>query len=220
MASNYKQKYLEYKKRLQSVRSLYQKPVIRTYSLLVFTFAAISILAFTAIKPTVKTIAGLVKEIKDKRVASGKLTKKIESLSEAQIAYRRIENQLDNLEKAVPKRPNFANLVWEVEYLAFQNNIELTSLQIGKVVLLEEDLEKENTSQNPKGTPVKISLSLTIQGKYSDIKSFSNQLENLKRIIQVNKIHFSSEKVRQEEVLKFSLKAEAFYLMEGKFDKS
>lgn len=220
MVSNYKQKYLEYKKRLQSVRGLYQKPVIRTYSLLVFTFATISILAFTAIKPTVRTIAGLVKEIKDKRVVSGKLTKKIESLSEAQIAYRRIENQLNSLEKAIPKKPDFANLVWEVEYLAFQNNLELTSLQIGKVTLLGEDLEKESASQNSKGTPVKISLSLTIQGKYSDIKSFSDQMEDLKRIIQINEIHFSSEKVRREEVLGFSLKAEAFYLMEGTFDKS
>ncbi|MBU0618955.1 type 4a pilus biogenesis protein PilO [Patescibacteria group bacterium] len=220
MALDYHQGYVRYRNQFKTLRELYQKPIVRTYSLLVLTLLTVSFLGLTAIKPTLTTIAQLIKEIEDKRIVTQQLTKKIESLSQAQIEFQRIRPKLDGLDQAIPKQPAFANLVWEIEYLAAKHQVNLIDFQIGKVVLLGED--KVQNLDNSDQQAVKITLALNLGGEFNNLRQFVNDLENLQRIIQVAEVNFSTDSKKKDETepLELSLVTEAFYLREGTDDQT
>lgn len=207
---------LDYKKHLNSLRSLYQKPVVRSYTNLVLTLLTLAFLAITAIRPTLKTVGGLYKEIKDKREVSAKMTKKISSLSQAQINYERIKPQLQNLEKTIPQQPQFAQLVWQIEYLAVENQVKLDTFQVGKAVLMSQ--QSKNKTKDKVDS---ISIDLSAIGKYPDLKNFSKDLEQLKRIVNVKQIDLTEPKKTKSndtqqttnslKNLQISLQAQVFY---------
>lgn len=198
------------------MRSLYQKPVVRSYTNLVLTLLTLAFLAITAIRPTLKTVGGLYKEIKDKREVSAKMTKKISSLSQAQINYERIKPQLQNLEKTIPQQPQFAQLVWQIEYLAVENQVKLDTFQVGKAVLMSQ--QSKNKTKDKVDS---ISIDLSAIGKYPDLKNFSKDLEQLKRIVNVKQIDLTEPKKTKSndtqqttnslKNLQISLQAQVFY---------
>lgn len=216
MAFDYRQEYSRYRQRVSGLKALYQKPIVRTYSLLVLTFLTISFLGVTAIKPTLITIAQLVKEIEDKRATSQQLTKKIESLSQAQIEYQRIKPKLQGLNRAVPSRPEFAELVWQIEYLAAKHQLNLLGFQVGTVTLLGEDKVQNLDDSKLPGT--KFTFNLNLNGEFENLQQFTDDLEDLQRIIQVAEVNFSTDikKSKQKDLgsLELTLVTESFYLQE------
>lgn len=203
---DYKEGYRRYRKYHRNLQMFYRKPPVRDVTFLVLSLLTAAFFSFFAIKPSFKTIGGLIKEIEDKRMASEKLAQKINALSVAQGEYALIQSDLPKVYNVLPKKADFPKLAKQIEYLTGENNSSITALQIQGTRLFGEEKKKLS--------PLEFNLNIT--GEYKDLKKFLGDLESLDRIITVDGLTFSKKKRKKEAEAKFSLfltiKAKGYYL--------
>ena len=203
MAFNYKTEYNRYKRYYQAVGEMTAKPKNRAYTTVVLTFLAISLFAWYAVLPTIRTILYLRREIADKLIVNKKMEEKIAALIEAQAAYQGLKQKLPLLTEAVPKNPDVLILVAQLKNIATQNSASLSAIQIPTVPLFldteplpltESSTKTPNKSaQNvPTEKPytgarrVDVPISITVNGSYASILSFLEDVRMLRRIVGIN----------------------------------
>ena len=202
---DYKEGYRHYRRYYRNLRTLYKKPPMRDFTFLVLSLLTAAFFAFFAIKPSLKTIGELVKEIKDKRMASEKLEEKINALSLAQREYASVQPDLPKIYAVLPKKSDFSLLAKQIEWLAQKNQTTLLNLRFSETSLFGEE-QKEL---------VPLEFSLNFGGEYKNFKGFLADLEKLDRIVTVETFGFSKKKLGGEEVefpLYLELTAQGYYL--------
>lgn len=216
MAINLGSSHHQYQRYFTSITALYQKKQYRVYASLILSLFAIAFFAFFAIRPTVVTIASLVKEIEDKEIVAQKLEEKINALSKARSEYANISADLPLIEDALPQKTKPSLFVRQVETLASQNGVALQSIQIGQAPLLGE---KEKTSpgsevkiKEPGLSPIKFNFS--VSGGYQSLKSFLKDLEALRRLVTFSSFVFKVE--QKGTSLTLSVSGEIYYLVQTK----
>ena len=99
--------FLDKKKRQLQLNDIlnkfYENPVARVSIELFLSIFTVIFFAVFAIRPTLLTIADLIKEIEDKEDLIVQLDRKIASLSSAETEYRKFYYQLGLLDEAIPK---------------------------------------------------------------------------------------------------------------------
>ena len=199
--ANYQNNHHQYRRYYRRLRKIYQQPSLRDFTFLIISLFTVAFFSFFAIKPSLKTIGGLIKETKDKRMASKQLEQKINSLSLAQKESLRAQPNLPYIYAALPKSNEFSKLIKQIEYLAGKNNISLISLQLEEVDLLDSE------SSSP------LQLSFEAKGEYSGLKKFLNDLENLERLVVFETFSFSQDKSGLEgPPLVLTMKINSYYL--------
>src|SRR3989338_2007521 len=118
MPFNYKTEIHRYKRYYQSIEQVANKPQARAYTTAIFSFLAVSLFGWYAIRPTLQTILYLRREIIDKTDISKKMEEKISNLIGAQATYQSVENQLPLLHAALPTNPQAVSLVQQIKKLA------------------------------------------------------------------------------------------------------
>ncbi|MCJ7827538.1 hypothetical protein MUP65_00120, partial [Patescibacteria group bacterium] len=127
---------------LTRARSFYHRKEVKLYSNLILTFLAICAFAIFAIRPTAKTIAELIKELKDQKEVAARLTLKIDHLNQAEKNYQEVESELNLLDEALPTIPGTEILLAQLEKLALKNNCYLVTAKT-RQVLLKGNIEGE-----------------------------------------------------------------------------
>jgi len=220
---DYKKRLVEYKKYYLKVRELSKEPLAQTSFVLIASLLTVSFFGIFAIKPTLTTIADLLTEIKDKKEINQKLQAKIIALDRVETAYGQIKPKLGVVDKALPQKPEVAQLEQEIEYLIYKNNLLLTSAGFGSFVVVGEEGEdkkeetnkklKEEAEQETLGGEVKgLPFNLVTGGSYENIKSFLEDLENLDRLVIIETATFSKDTDIKGAELQVTIRAEAFYL--------
>ncbi len=207
MALEIKTGYLRYQKHLAQIKEIYKKREdVRVYAGLILSLLTISFFGFFAIKPTLTTIASLVKEIKDKREVNQKLQKKINSLTQAQSELLLISDDLYLLDEALSPKPNLAPFINQLEVMIRKNNLKTNLLSFSPVIFFEKEKAKETpqTNQDYKEN----NFSLQVSGPLTDLRKFLETLENFRRIIQIKTFSLSLEK---DQVWNLALKGNIFY---------
>ena len=74
---DYKKEYDRYKRYYLSMEPVLTKPVNQAYTAIIFSFLAVSLFGWYAIRPTVQTIVTLKREIADKTVLNKQMEDKI-----------------------------------------------------------------------------------------------------------------------------------------------
>lgn len=202
MALNWRTEYHRYQKYFVKFGGLYQRKKPRTYTGIVLSILTVVFFLFFAIKPTLVTITGLVKEIKDQKEVTEKLQDKINSLNQAQMEYNLIEANLYLVDQALPKDPRVSVLIKEIEALARQSSVTLDSFRVDKAQLKGEA---------PSGTSAPVGFYLSVSGEYQNLKNFLNSLSSLRRVALVKSFTFKSTKT-ESQLLGLTLNAEAYYL--------
>lgn len=190
----------------------YKKKKVRTYTALVLTIGTINFFLFFAIRPTIVTVTGLINEIDNNKEASLGLDKKIEALNLAQIEYQRVQKDLFLIDEALPLKPDVGRLTRQLEALAKRDQVELASVQIGRLTLLGENLDGLSSQQNlrpAKAQGSELEFSLVANGSYEKLRTFSKNLTGLRRIIRISSMSLSQQKDGQ---LSLALAAWAVYL--------
>jgi hypothetical protein len=213
MALELKTGYLHYQRYLSQIKEIYKKREdIKVYSGLILSLLTISFFGFFAIKPTLSTIASLVKEIKDKREVNQKLQEKINALTLAQ-------GELLQVSEALTPKPNLALFINQLEVLAKKNNLKINSLSFSSVIFYEQKKEtlksKEGAQEeeiigeiNPKEKPQEKekkspetkqdyrenNFSFQSSGTLADLKKLLENLENFRRIVKTEKVSLTQEK--------------------------
>ncbi len=202
---NYKLEANRYRYYYQRLHVFYQKPVIQVSTAVLFTLATISFFAAFAIRPTLQTIAELLKKIDDQKQVLSLAQKKSASLATAQQQYNTISDKLFTLDAAIPASYQAQTLFTAIESLAAQLNIPLGSLRISD---LSYPPQKSNSVQE-------MSFSLNLQGSYPAVKQFLVNLGQLPRFIVLNNVTIStpqkSSRANQENIVELTVNCTTFF---------
>jgi Tfp pilus assembly protein PilO len=160
---------------------------------LFLTLLAISLFGLFAIRPTVKTIGNLIKEIEAKNETLKIMDEKINNLNIAKDLFTKEAAKIKLVNDAVPNQPKPDILALQIEQLSIEKKVVIDSMSIvGVTILGESDDNKQD-----------ISLSLSVTGTYFDLINFAESLQELRRPIRYDGISLTPEKA--EGVLKMNL---------------
>ena len=185
-------------------------PIIRSkktqaYGIIILSLLTASFFLVFAIRPTVKTIAQLRKEIKDNRLVEEKFREKINTLTRLSQTYNEVAGDLEIVEKVLPSKPNFENLLTVLETTAFQNQVEIFSFQFRPITLFQPKKEKMKFQLTP------ISFKVVFRGDYQNLLSQLHALSQSGRLIRIEK--FQMKKSREkEEKLNLEIEGKSFYV--------
>ncbi|MBU3957116.1 type 4a pilus biogenesis protein PilO [Patescibacteria group bacterium] len=197
-------RYHRYRRYVTGIGVLYKKKKARVYTGIILSIFTIAFFGFFAIRPTLVTIGGLLKEIKDKREVVAQMDQKINNLNKAQTNYTRIEKDLDLVNESLPLDPDLPILIKQLESLARLSSVAVESVRFEKTNLQGEIETEEGQASG---------FSVTLVGDYKNLKDFLSSLDTLRRIISVKSFGFTSKTEEEIQLLILSISAEAHYLL-------
>lgn len=182
-------KYREYLKLLPSI----EKENTRLFVTLALTFAALSFFGIFAINPTLTTIFELQKELEDNQMVEQQLTTKINNLSQLQQQYNTMESDLPYIFDAIPKTANAPLLSAQIEGLAREHNVTISTYRVAEVQLASNKLELKKQ--------LSFIFTLQAEGSYQDMINFATSLARINRIVTVESMSIGRDQRSNELAL-------------------
>lgn len=209
------EEYHRYRRYFVDIRRLYQKKKVRVYTGIVLSILTTAFFLFFAIRPTVTTIASLIKEIKEKKEIAAKLQNKINALNSAQSEYQQVEKDLFLVDEALPKNANLSLFIRQLEALTSKNNVAVQSIHFEETILKGKEALPEAMKTKEKVEKKEIfpgmNFSLAVAGDYRHLKSFLGFLSSSRRLVLIENFSFQTL-AKEEKNLILSLGAKAYYL--------
>jgi hypothetical protein len=221
MPYNYKTELSRYRKYYQSLEPIIKKTTSRSYTAVIFSFLAVSLFGWYAIRPTIQTILYLRREIADKSVLNTQMEDKIGALIEAQSLYQEIEPLIFVVDQALPMQPDAIPLVVQLRNLASRSGVLVSTLQLPPVPLLGQSTGsgiKKKTTVLKQST---FDFTIAVQGSYASIRSYLDGVIAMRRIVAIDGITITPHQLTsissqsatvQNRQLQLSLKLKTFYL--------
>lgn len=190
-------------------RALYEKPIVKVSTALMLTLFAIIFFGIFAIRPTLSTIAELVKKIDEQKVIVEKLNKKSAALATAQSEYLLVENKLGLVEAAIPPTHSTEQLLKQIEGAAAELQLPLSSLQVD-TLLLPPDPQDERMIDGV----IQIPLVVGVEAPYSSLSALVDLITQLKRFLTVESISFTVVDTADQatSTIRMTLQIYAYYL--------
>lgn len=213
MQGNWRQKYLRYKSYLLNTVDRYKERTdVKIYLEILLSLVTISVFSVFALRPTILTIAELIKEIEAKEELVAKLDNKIDTITKAQILYDRGRENIQLLKKAIPASPETDTLTYQLEGLVERNNLQAQVMSIGETTILGA----ANTNQDNSDSSIPFNIRLS--GEYPTFYQFLDDIEKLSKPIrlQSTSIFSTEDKKTGERRLILTLKGQTPYKI---FDK-
>ena len=200
---NWQTEYHRYRRYFTDLSKFHQHKKYRAYTRVILSLLTVTFFIFFAIRPTFKTIAQLMRQVKDQKNISAELEKKINNLSEAQKNYLVIESELNLVEDALPQKAEIILLAKQIEALARQSGIVIVNLRFNDINLVESQKREEEKQD--------IKFSFNALGNYPDLKNFLRDLMSLRRIVLVEAFSFQTGK-SEGNILSLNLNGQAWFL--------
>lgn len=183
----------------EALQDFYNKPIAKVSFELFLTIGAVLFFAIFAIRPTLLTMADLVKEIEDKRELDRQLQQKIASLSSAQSTYLQLEPRLSVLDESIPNSPRAVEALKILEKIASDQQLVISNLNMNEIpeettAEFSEDAERETI-------PIRVSVT----GNYAAIKNYIEAILQLRRAFIIDTITFTKTEEQGTEVLSASI---------------
>lgn len=190
----------------------YEKPVTRISAALILSLLSIGFFAFAAIRPTLQTMAELLKQIEEKKTLNTQLSTKINALGIAQSNLVAKEPLFGALDVAIPASPDFTTLMAVVEKVASENQVTFDSSQTEKV-----PLEVKTSTSTAAQTLVSYPINLSFSGKYENLIALMREIQSLKRVIVIDRFDISADQSSSEKTgdLSLRLSVRAFSFQPG-----
>lgn len=206
--SHYKLNYSRYQHYYRQIWRFYQKPSARISTALLLTLFTTIFFAVFAIRPTLVTIAELLKTIQDRQEVLAKLEDKSDSLAAAQQEFLIAAEEIDLLQEALPKDVAVQDLITQIEATAAYHQLPISSINVA---------EFEYTSSPSTTTDMlELPLTITVSGDYSQLEDFISNILKLPRFTKLESLSISvtdsdnSANV-SESSLEVNLRLTAFY---------
>lgn len=219
MGPSWRRKYLRYKTYFLDIISQYRtRADVKMYLELLLSLTTISILSVFALKPTLVTIAQLLKEVDSKEEIIEKLDEKIGNLEKAQVVYSQERARISLLETAIPKDPSPELFARQVEALSGKDSTTIVSISMAEVTILGQERAKK---AQPKLVPLpgesgELSFSIITSSNYPALFSFLSDMENLRRPVVVDKVNLRSPQGGAAETLVLVVSGRTPYLRRAK----
>ncbi len=197
----------------QKISPALKKPKMRASTTAVFSFLAISLFAWYAIRPTAQTIIFLRREIADKTVLNERMENKITALIEAQATYETIKDRLPVVAQALPNNPDAIILARQLRNLAVISGASISAIQIPSLPILGQEATP-GAKLAPSKPLEQFPVSLILSGSYVSLKEFMDGLLKLRRIAGIDTISIKPT-LRlglPGDALQLSIRLQSYYL--------
>lgn len=219
MIPSWRRNYIRYRAYFLNVIGRYrQRADIKAYLEILLSLATISIFALLALKPTLLTIAELMKEIESKKATLATMNQKIQNISKAQTLYDQERVGIKLLRVAIPKDPELDVFVRQVEGLLGKHQVALSTFSLGKTMILGEEApespEPEETVPLPNNAnELSFSLNTTVDiTQYSYLLGFLTDLEKLRKPVKIDSINLASSETKEEKTMVLVVSGRVPYL--------
>ena len=175
--------FLKYKRYYTYIEPFFKTPIVRTYTILILSLLAVSFFIVFAIRPTIKTIISLNRQITDGKKTDQQLQDKINALSIAQSEYNQVTNDIPLIFSSLPENSSISPFLKLFEDVASSSGVSINSFQIMSVNLLDP------TSIIQKGSNLKeVGFSTSVLGKYNNLLTFLELLRKIQRIVVIDNV--------------------------------
>ncbi|MBU1129888.1 type 4a pilus biogenesis protein PilO [Patescibacteria group bacterium] len=155
------------------------------------TFFLISFFLFSAIRPALTTISGLVGEIHAKQSLSGKMRSKINDLVLAQDTFSAVQEKYILIESSLPSVPKFAQASTQLKNITYDSGINLNEIKFG----LNNKTDKSDPDSDMTAFySIQINDDTT---NFTKIPSLVQDLSENRRIMKINRIELSQTKSKE-----------------------
>ncbi|MBI3577481.1 type 4a pilus biogenesis protein PilO [Candidatus Gottesmanbacteria bacterium] len=182
----------------QSLTEFVKKPKTTIYTGAIFSFLAVSLFGWYAIRPTLQTILFLRREIEDNKVVSKQMEEKISKLIEAHALYQSIKPRLPLLAQALPEDPAAISVVAQLKNLATTSGATISAITVTQVPLAStvknNPTEKKPTAKLTTRKVADTPILMVVGGTYQSIKSLLGGIVNLRRLLTIDTISVIPEK--------------------------
>lgn len=192
-----------------SLKAMSQKPVFQVSTALMLTLFAILFFGVFAIRPTLSTIAELIRKIDEQKIIVEKLNKKSSALATAQSEYLLVENKLPLVSAAIPPEHKTDLLLQQIESVAAGLQLPLSSIQVDSI-----DIPTDPEASRIVDGIVELPLSITLESPYPSLRSMLELLTRLKRFMTVETITFVVDDAQSSptQSIRMTLQVFAYYL--------
>lgn len=173
------------------------------FTTLVLTIAALSFFGLFAISPTISTIANLNKQLSDDMYVDQQLQTKINNLYTLQQKYAQITPDLSYVYNAVPKTPESAILVAQIQAVAQNSGVSLNGLQTFEAQVPDPSITAKDSYS--------YTFSLSAGGSYENINKFTQGLLSMQRIISLNTVSIAKNTSSGGPAMIVNIKGTAYY---------
>lgn len=165
----------------KSLQDFYEKPILRVSFELVMSVVVVGIFAIFALRPTLITMANLLREIDDKRELNKDLQQKMAALSTAQNEWTAYQSEIEMLPQAFFQEPSLEEVLLYLEYLARQQSVLVTGMSAPQIAVRLAD-EPENAGLL---TLTPYEANYQVMGTFPGVLSFLQQIEKQKPLMSV-----------------------------------
>ncbi|OGM09529.1 hypothetical protein A2159_00040 [Candidatus Woesebacteria bacterium RBG_13_34_9] len=219
MEPSWRKDYIRYKSYFLNLIGRYkERSDVKAYLEIILSLITISIFSVFALRPTLLTIGELIKEIESRKQILSQMNDKIKNLSQAQSLYDKQRSKIALLKIAVPKKADPINLARQIEGLSFKNKAVVLGMSSEKAYLGGVNDKSDQVLNNTDNSLNELIFSVQTTApleEYSALSSFLSDLENLRRIVKVDKLIINvNEIIENENVQKsliFNIEGRVFY---------
>ncbi len=197
----------------QQITPTLKKPKAQASTAAVFSFLAISLFAWYAVRPTAQTIIYLRKEIEDKTKVNKQLEDKITALILAQATFEEIQDRLPLVSEALPYNPDAVLLARQLYHIANISQASISALQIPSLPLLTQEASAGAKLAPTKSLVGEFPVTVVISGGYPNLKSFLYGLLTLRRVTSIDSITIKQSGTRAltGETLQLSVRIRGYF---------
>jgi Tfp pilus assembly protein PilO len=169
----------------------YQKPVARVSIELILSVIVVIFFAIFAIRPTLITMADLVKEIEDKKELTKQMDLKLASLATAQEQYVLHQTKFYLLDETIPLQLDLVRSLKKIEKIAGEGQLVINSMSLSEI---PQKVREESLTSNFGDYERKfLEINIELIGNYFQIREFAEKIINLRQLIVVDQVSISKE---------------------------
>ncbi len=224
MNTGWRKNYLRYREYFLDIAAKYKERAdLRAYLEIFLSLITVSIFSIFALRPTLLTIASLIKEIETKNQTLEKMQTKIENLSKAQTLFDRERSKINILFTSIPDQPYPDVYARQIEGLSKKYGLEIIKITAGEAIILGKDskeVDKDVNSQDlkaPASNFKELPVSANYLAKVNQTLSLLNTIsdfEKLRRPVKINSIKIKTLALEENtKMLELSIEATLPYFI-------
>lgn len=205
MPFNYKTDLHRYKRYYQSIEQAASKPKTRAYTTAIFSFLAVSLFGWYAIRPTIQTILFLQREIEDNQLINAQMEEKIGKLIEAHATYQSVEADLPYITQALPPAPEVLTALGQIRNIAIIRGASISAITSSAAPLLSKEQTAPNKPSFTKGISSRkiknVQLSVVLVGTYDILQGIIEDILAMRRIISIDTVSFTPNRETEQQLM-------------------
>ncbi len=184
---------------------------------ILLSLVTVSFFSLLALRPTLITIAELIKEIESKKEIVATMDEKIENLARAQTLYDKEIKRVRLLETSIPREPSPDAFIRQVEGLSSKHTVGLLSMSTSKVTLLGQDKsgQPETVDGAILGTTGEVNFAMRVSADYPELFNFLTDVEKMRRPIKLTSLSLSLSRTEQGTTLVLVMDGKTPYMKEA-----